>query len=463
MGGGEHGSMSRIEAPLATAPTPSEPLKGAARRAAMRRNWIDAIPASAYETPVHVMPSWFGPMFLVSDLEGVRRVLLDAVEDYPKHAIHLTVTRLVFGDGLLSSEGETWRAHRRILSPAFEPRTVATHAPAIVAAAERLARGWDHLARGAEVDIADEMLGLALHVVSSALFSSDSDAVTDSAGRAMRTALSIRPNLLDLLPVIGRVRRGANERRVAAVFGELDAHVHRLIGEREAAGDDAPRDLLTRLVTCRDAEGGGRLTVREVRDEAVTMFLAGHETTAVAMTWIWYVLSQRPEAEARLHAELDAELGGRAPDAPDLPRLVFTRALVQEVMRLYPPVPNLLARRAAKRDVIAGVTIPRGAMVGVTPWIVHRHRRLWDEPDRFDPERFLGEAGGARPRLAYIPFGAGPRTCIGAQLAMSEIMLVLASVAQRYRLRLAPGQTVELQHRVTLRPVGGMRMRLERR
>jgi len=456
------GAMSTIEAPLATSPTPVKPLSGPARRAAMWRNWIDAIPASAYETPVHVMPTWFGPLFIVSDPEGVRRVLLDGAEDYPKHAIHLTMTRLVFGDGLLSSEGETWRAHRRIMSPAFEPRTVATYGPAILAAAERLLCRWDRLAPDAEVDIADEMLGLALQVVSSTLFSSDGDAMIDIAGRAMRTALSIRPNFLDLLPLIGRLRRGANERRMAEVFSELDAAAHRLIAEREAAGADAPQDLLTRLVATRDAAGGARLTAREVRDEVVTMFLAGHETTAVALTWIWYVLSQRPEAEARLHAELDALLNGRTPVASDLPRLVFTRALVQEVMRLYPPVPNLLARRAAKADVVAGVRIPRGAMVAVTPWILHRHRGLWDDPERFDPERFLGETAGARPRLAYIPFGAGPRTCIGAQLALTEIMLVLARVAQRYRPRLAPGQTVELQHRVTLRPVGGMRMRLER-
>lgn len=449
--------------PLANAPTPAQPLKGAARKAALRRNWIDAIPAGAYEDPVYVMPTPFGPMFLISDPDGARRVLVDDPEAYPKHAVHLTVTRLVFGEGLLSSEGETWRTHRRIMAPSFEPRMVATYGPAIAAATERLLADWDALAPRAEVDIGDEMLGLALRVISTTMFAADSDAVMDIAGRAMRTALAIRPSFRDLLPLVGRLRRGANERRVEGVFAEFDAAVARLVGERETAGDGAPNDLLARLVSARDEGGGARMTQREVRDQVVTIFLAGHETTAVALTWIWYVLSQRPEAEARLHAELDAVLGGRAPQAADLPRLVFTKALVQEVMRLYPPVPNLLARRAARADTIAGVRIPRGAMVAVTPWIVHRHRRLWDDPDRFDPDRFLGDAPAARPWLAYIPFGAGPHICIGAQLALTEIVLALARLAQHYRPRLADGQSVELQHRVTLRPVGGLKMRLVRR
>jgi cytochrome P450 len=197
------------EPPLAIAPTPAQPLKGAARKAAARRNWIDAIPASAYEEPVHRMPTPIGPAFIVSDPDGVRRILVDGSEAYPKHAIHLTVTRLVFGEGLLSSEGEIWRTHRRIMAPSFEPRTVATYGPTIVAAAGRLLADWDALAPGAEVDIGDEMLGLALRVISTTMFAADSDAVGDIAGRAMRTALGIRPSFLDLLPLLGRLRRGA--------------------------------------------------------------------------------------------------------------------------------------------------------------------------------------------------------------------------------------------------------------
>jgi cytochrome P450 len=249
---------------------------------------------------------------------------------------------------------------------------------------------------------------------------------------------------------------------VAGVFAELDAGVHRLVAERRAAGAAAPNDLLGRLIAARDPETGAALTPREIRDQVVTIFLAGHETTAVALTWVWYVLSQRPAAEARLLAELDAALQGRAPTEDDLPQLPFARALVQEVMRLYPPAPNLLVRRATSTETVAGVRIPRGAMVAVTPWIIHRHRALWDDPERFDPARFLADAP-SRPRLAYIPFGAGPRTCIGMRLALAEIVLALATIARRYRVRLAQGQTIELQHRATLRPVGGLKMTLERR
>jgi len=451
--------MVLAEAPLANAPTPVRPLGYVARRRAARRNWIDAIPLAAYEQPVHVMGTLMGPLFLISDPEGVRRVLLEGAADYPKHAVHLNLARMIFGEGLLTSEGETWRAHRRLMSPSFEPRAVAGCAPAMAAAIEAFAQGWEAMADGSTIDIADEMLALALRVISLTLFSTDSQSVMALAGEAMRQALAIRPNLLDLLPVVGPSRKARNARRIAGVFGALDAAVAALVAGR--AAPDAPQDFLGRLVAARDSETGARLSPREVRDQVVTIFLAGHETTAVALTWIWYVLSQRPEAEARLLAELEAVLQGRAPEADDLPRLTYARALIQEVMRLYPPVPNLLARRATRADVVCGVRIPKGSMVGVAPWIVHRHRRLWDDPDGFDPDRFLRPA--ERPRLAYMPFGAGPRTCIDAQLAMNEITLALAMIAPRWRLAPAPGETVELQHRVTLRSVGGLKMVLTRR
>jgi cytochrome P450 len=428
----------------------------------MRRSWINAIPACAYETPVHRMPTPFGPLFIVSDPEGVRRVLVDGAEDFPKHAIHLTVTRLVFGAGLLSSEGAAWRAHRRIMSPAFDPRAVASYGPAIEAALARLLADWDALPAGAEIDIGEAMMGLGLRVISTTMFSADGEAMMETAGRAMQAALAIRPSFLDLLPGIGVLRRGGNARRVAGMFAELDAGVHRLVAERRAAGEAAPSDLLGRLIAARDPQTGEALTAREIRDQVVTIFLAGHETTAVALTWVWYVLSQRPAIEARLLAELDAALQGRAATQADLPRLPFARALAQEVMRLYPPVPNLLARRATRTEVVAGVRIPRGAMVAVTPWIVHRHRALWADPERFDPARFL-DGAPPHPRLAYIPFGAGPRTCIGMRLALAEIVTALATIAPRYRLALAPGQPIELQHRATLRPVGGLRMAISRR
>jgi len=205
------------------------------------------------------------------------------------------------------------------------------------------------------------------------------------------------------------------------------------------------------------------MTAQEVRDQVVTIFVAGHETTAAAMAWIWYLLSQHPAAEPKLHAELDAVLAGRAPTVEDLPSLTYTRMVIEEAMRLYPPAPGTSARVALRPDEICGVKIPKGALVCVAPWVTQRHRLYWDRPEVFEPERFSKENAAGRPRFAYIPFGAGPRVCIGASLAMTEMLIVLATLAQRYRLALTPSHEVELFHQVTLRPKGGLPMIVSRR
>jgi cytochrome P450 len=264
---------------------------------------------------------------------------------------------------------------------------------------------------------------------------------------------------MDMLPLIGPRRIRKRLAQVRAQFHEMDGVMHGLIQSRAAAGrSDGPKDLLDRLVAARDSETGGGLNDEEVRDELVIIFLAGHETTALAMTYVWYLLSQHPAVEAKLHAELDAVLGGRAPAHDDLANLPYTRMVIEESMRLYPPAPGLSGRVALEEDEIAGQHIPKGAMVLITPWVVHRHRLLWDDPERFDPERFSPERSQGRPRFAYMPFGGGPRVCIGAALAMTEAVLILATLAQRYRPRLVAGQDIVLQHRVTMRPRDGIRM-----
>jgi cytochrome P450 len=202
---------------------------------------------------------------------------------------------------------------------------------------------------------------------------------------------------------------------------------------------------------------------KEVRDEVIIIFFAGHDTSALAATYVWYLLSLHPEQEAKLHAELDAVLGGRVPTYDDLEKLSYTRMVIEETMRLYPPAPALTGRVAREADEICGHPIRKGAEVIVLPWVLHRHRTLWDDPDRFDPERFSRERSATRPRFAYLPFGGGPRICIGAQLASTEVALMVATMAQRYRPRLVPGQDIVLLHRITLRPRDGIRMRLQRR
>jgi len=250
-------------------------------------------------------------------------------------------------------------------------------------------------------------------------------------------------------------------RLMQQLFAPMDEPLKRLIESRRA--NPGKLDLLGRLVAALDEETGAGLTTEEVRNEVLTIFVAGHETTAAAMTFVWYVLSQQTEWEEKLHAELDEVLGGRVPTDADLPNLKLTRRIIEETMRLYPPAPGLSARVAVEADEVAGTRIPAGGMVLISSWILHRHRSLWEDPNRFDPDRFLAERSVGRPRLAYLPFGGGPRVCIGQMLAMNEAILILATLAQRFRLRLRPGHEVAIQNRITIRPRGGLPMLLSRR
>ena len=246
------------------------------------------------------------------------------------------------------------------------------------------------------------------------------------------------------------------------ILDEFDASVDRLLTERGRAPDAEPKDLLARLIAARDTETGGGMTAQEVRDQVVTIFMAGHETTAQALAWTWYLLSHHPAAEAKLHEELAGVLGGRTPRNEDLVNLPYTRMVLEEAMRLYPPA-HTLGREPIAADEVLGHRIPARSTVLVVPWMLHRKPSLWERPDRFEPERFSAEQTAARPRFAYLPFGAGPRICIGAAFAMAEGTLILATIAQRYRLHLKPGHPVEPQGLITIRPRYGLPMILERR
>ncbi|HUZ12533.1 MAG TPA: cytochrome P450 [Caulobacteraceae bacterium] len=428
-----------------------------------RRNPLEALPAAAYEAPIWRSPSILGPTFLVNDPAGLKRVLLDNVANYPKTPLERRIFRALFGDGLLSSDGETWRTHRRIMAPSFDPRSVAGYAATMAEAASAFGDSWAGLDDGTEVDVSEQMTGLTLEIISRTMFSADAAGMTGTTGLALQQSqeAAFDFNLLDILPVIGPMRLAAKERIMGEMFAPMDGALARLIEARRT--DPGRLDLLGRLVAALDEDTGARLTPREVRDEVLTIFVAGHETTASAMTFVWYVLSLMPQWEARLHEELDAVLGGRAPGEADLPGLVLARRIIEECMRLYPPAPGLSARVALAADEIAGQKIKAGSTILISPWVLHRHRTLWDRPERFDPDRFGAEPAASRPRFAYLPFGGGPRVCIGQVLAMTEATLILASLAQRFRLRLRPGYRVEIQQRVTIRPRGGLPMRVERR
>jgi cytochrome P450 len=312
--------------------------------------------------------------------------------------------------------------------------------------------------------VAAAMMQISLHIISRTMFSSDSDGIVDVVERNVgRYQTEVRPGLADLLGLPVWLSRLTSAPNGDAVFTEFDKIIDRLFAARERSRDEAqPKDLLARLIAARDEETGGGMTAQEVRDQVVTIFMAGHETTALALTWTWYLLSQHPAAEAKLHAELAQVLGGRTPRHEDLAKLPYTRMVVEESMRLYPPA-HSLQRTAVKEDQVSGHRVRAGTTVLIAPWVLHRNPKLWDRPERFEPERFAPERAAARHRFAYIPFGAGPRICIGSAFAMAEAMLILATIAQRYRLRLKPGFPVEPQALITLRPRHGMRVLLERR
>jgi cytochrome P450 len=427
-------------------------------------NQFAAIPRVAYEEPVWITKSIFGSAYFINDPAGIKQVLLDKVANYPKAEMERLALGSAFGDGILVSEGEKWRSHRRIMAPSFDFKSLVSYAPAMVECSEQAVAAWDRKGAASVVDIAQEMTHLTLKIIARTMFSADADRLGGIIDGAMRRGQDLLNfDWTFIIPLIGPWRMKRQLARVRATFAEMDTVLYGLMRSRAKSQDGAPKDLLDRLIAARDSETGKGLSDEDIRDELAIIFLAGHETTALALTYVWYLLSQHPAVEARLHAELETVLGGRAPAHEDIAKLPYTRMVIDEAMRLYPPAPGISGRVALEEDVICGVKIPKGAMVLIAPWIVQRHRKLWDNPDRFEPERFSPERSAGRHRFAFIPFSGGPRICIGMGLAMNEAILILATMAQRYRLKLVPGQDIVLQHRVTMRPRDGIRMILSPR
>jgi cytochrome P450 len=431
---------------------------------ASKGNAFEIVPMEAFEQPVYFSKSILGKVLMVNDPEGVRRVLLDNVANYPKNDLEIEFFSAMFGEGLLSAPGPKWRVHRKVMAPYFGTRTVESYAPAMVDSTLEFSRHWEAQPNSAEIDIAEDMKALTLKIICRTMFSTDADELAGLARGALEfTQNSLEFGLLDVLPIIGPRRIKRTVDAIRTQFESMDAAIYRLISEREKIRDEAPKDFLTRLVAAKDPDDGAGLSASEVRDEVITIFMAGHETTAVTMTWVWYLLSQHPAEEAKLHQELDAVLGGRAPTVEDLPNLTYTRMIIEETMRVYPPAPGLSIRQAREADEVCGFKVWPGLQILISPWILHRHRRLWEEPERFDPTRFSKEMSDKRPRFSYLPFGGGPRVCIGATLAMTEATLILAVLAQKFRLRLKEPQEVKLQARITLRPKDKLMTILERR
>ena len=395
----------------------------------------------------------FGPMIahLVSSPAGVAHVLAENNKNYGKQTRGYRNLRYVLGNGLLTSEGETWKRQRRIAQPAFHRQRIAGFATTMVRAAEDATAGLESR-RGHEVDVHHEMMRLTLRIVGETLLAHDPTDAADEVGAALTFLLTLandRTRRVFDLPPIFPTRQNLRFRRALAT---LDSVVLRMIADRRKNPADRG-DLLSMLIAARDAETGESMDDRQLRDETMTIFLAGHETTANALTFTWVLLSRYPAAFRELQAELAQVLGGRSPTGDDLPRLTLTRRILQEAMRLYPPA-WIIGRSATGRDEVGGYEIPARSIVFVSPYVVHRHPGLWSDPEGFDPQRFAREP----PRGAYLPFGAGPRMCIGNGFASMEAELVLATMAQKVRFELVPGAEVVLDPSITLRPRNGVRM-----
>jgi len=433
---------------------------------ALRTNPIKSWRQEAYEAPILADRGPLGDIIVVNAPDAIRRVFLDNVGNYPKDRLQLEKLEPGLGRGLLTAQAEDWKLQRRTLAPLFQPQALTDYLPDMVGAVrEHLARFEVAATEGATIDMAAEMTALTYEIISRTVFSSE----LQTSAEVMRAAISHyfavlgRIDLWDFLKVPFWLPRPALW-RVRSSTRVFRTEVHRLLKQRRARETTAgtPRDIVTLLIQARDPETGSALSDRIINDNLVTFIGAGHETTANALGWTLFLLSEFPWAYDRLAQEVDTVLNGDAPTIEDIPKLVFTRMVIEEAMRLYPPVP-FLSRQAVRPDRLGDVEVRPRSLVVIAPWVVHRHRLLWEKPDLFEPERFAPDRRALVARFGYLPFGAGPRICIGAGFAMQEAVIALAMMVQRFRFRLTADAEVEPVAWITLRPSKGLPMRLERR
>lgn len=395
-------------------------------------------------------------MVLLNHPDHIREVLVTSNRNFVKGRA-LERARRMLGEGLLTSEGELHLRQRRLAQPAFHRQRIAAYGAAMARYTEEQSAAWRP---GQVLDLNHELMRLTMRIVGHTLFSAETEQDAEDVYAAMQTLMG----MFDLvaLPLLDKLAELPlpMTRRFHAARATIDRVIYRMIAERRAAGADTG-DLLSMLLLAQDSEGdGGGMSDLQVRDEALTIFLAGHETTANALSWCFYLLSQYPGVADRLYAELREVLGGRAPTFEDLPRLRFAEMVLAEAMRLYPPA-WILGRRALGPFSVGGYSFPANTIALMSQWVMHHDPRYYPDPYRFDPERWAPEARAARPKFAYFPFGGGPRTCIGEPFAWMEGTLLLAGIARRWRPQLLPGHPVALQPSITLRPKHGLMVRME--
>jgi len=394
---------------------------------------------------------------VVSEPELVREVLVNQQRIVTKTRA-LRRAALLLGNGLLTSEGDDWLRQRRLIQPAFHRNRIAGYADTMAAFAQRRSSTWRD---GSAIDAHAEMMSLTLAIAGETLFGARVEHEATEIAEALEIAMSMfRRMTMPFSELLDRLPLPAN-RRFAVARARLDATVHRMIAERRASGVDTG-DVLSMLLLAQDESDGTGMTDEQVRDEVLTLFLAGHETTASALAWTWYLLARNSDAERALHREVDSVLGEHTPTAADLERLPYTRAVLAESMRMYPPAWTL-GRETHAPMTLGGYDVPVGTMVFMSQWLIHRDARWFPEPLAFRPERWTPEFESTLPRMAYFPFGGGPRKCIGESFAWMEGVLVLATLARRWRMRVPDGVDPKPRALITLRPAGGVPAILERR
>jgi cytochrome P450 len=396
--------------------------------------------------------------------QHVERVLLGKTGNFVK-GITSRANPELFGNGLLTSDGDFWRRQRQLSNPAFHRQSLARYAEITVEEAARLMDGWKH---GDKRNIHNDMMNVTLRIVLRSLFGSELGenmrAIEPALDRIMVSSSGFHSIAFFLrIPTPTRKRHFLAVEKLNEVVYALIARGREKLKSGEGIAEEAggAKDLLTLLLTARDDDGNS-MSDQQLRDEVITLLLAGHETTALNLSWTWYLLAKYPEVEEKLHAELDAVLGGRPPSAADLPKLQYTDRVIRETLRLYPPAWRIF-RRTEEPLEVGEYVLPAGANIVLSQWVTQRDPRWFSEPDRFHPDRWSEESAAKLPRFAYFPFGGGPRVCIGAGFAMMEATLLLATIAQRFRMRLAPGQRIEPLASITLRPKNGIHVELEER
>jgi cytochrome P450 len=425
--------------------------------AAIARHWREY--GDAVEIRYSVPPHWRSYMFFHPD--DIKYVLQEHHRNFGKGIVFAKLKRIA-GEGLVFSDGELWRRQRKLIQPAFHRERIVAMADMMVDRTAALLDRWTaHAHSGRPLDAAAEMSQLTLEIVSKALFGTDLGDEAEEFADAVTAAMTYANHLMNHFVNLPLFVPTAANRNGAHAIARVDRVVARVI-ELRRRGTPTHHDLLGMLINARDAETNEAMDDKQLRDEIVTFLVAGHETTALALSWAWHLLAQNPEAEQRLHAQVDAVLDNDSVSISGLAALSYARMVIDESLRLYPPA-WATSREAREDDVIGGFRVPARAVITLSPYVTHRHPAFWDEPERFDPERFTPERSAQRPEFAYFPFGGGPRGCVGKQFAMIEGQIVLAMIARRFRLHSVPGHPVEANPILTLRPRHGLMMTLEPR